>query len=231
MKAALRIGAITIGAALALGTGASAYAASGTSTPSKLDAVKALAAARIQGRLVTLHALSLAVSDSKYLTSTEKVALSTQISSDLTGLTALGTKMSNETTVDAVRADEVAMVDDYRVYVLMAPQTRLTDGLAAESDAAATLQKAYDALKQMIAQKPGGGTTQQQAQLADLQTQIGSAQSAIGENVSVELAIRPSPNESAIEAALAPVRQATKTAHDDLVKARGDAKSLRASLK
>ena len=155
MKAALRIGAAAAGAALALGTAGAAYAASPAADPTstartagadRLAAVKALANARVQGRIATLHALSLAVQDSKFLTSGERGTLAGRIDSDLSGLGALATRMSDETTAAAVRTDEAAMVDDYRVYLLMAPQVRLTDAFAAESDAATTLQKAYVAL-------------------------------------------------------------------------------------
>jgi hypothetical protein len=240
MKAAIRIGAMTAGVALVLGTAGAAYASSATSTgtPSanqagsgRLDAVKTVASARIQGRLATLHALSLAVSDSKYLTSDEKSALDKQIDADVSGLTALASKMAAETTAAAVRADEVSMVDDYRVYLLMAPQTRLTDALAAESDAAATLQKAYTALSDLADKQSGGATATQKSELADLQAQVTAAQSAIAKQVSAELAVQPGPDETAIHNALEPVRNAVKGAHQDLVKARNDAKELRASLK
>jgi hypothetical protein len=247
MKSALRIGAITTGAALLLASSGAAYASAasaasaaptGTSSsaPStagsaRLTAVKAAANARIQGRLATLHALSLAVSDSKYLTSDEKSALTKQINADLSGLTALSSKMSAESTAAAVRADEAVMVDNYRVYVLMAPQTRLTDALAAESDAAATLQKVYTALSDLATKQSGGATPTQQAELADLQAQVTAAQAAIANKVNTELAIQPGPDETAIHTALEPVKGAVKSAHQDLLKARSDAKQLRASLK
>ena len=249
MKAALRIGAVATGAALALGAVGSAYAATpGSSSTASAKATKAaakgkadsahatglaavqkLATARIEGRLSTLHALSLAVGDSKYLTSGEQGTLSKQISSDVSGLTALDSKVAAATTVQDVRADEVAMVDDFRVYLLMAPQVRLTEGLAAESDAAATLQKAYVALSDLLA-KQSGGTATQKSELADLQSQITAAQAAIGDEVASVLAIQPGPNASAIQSALAPAKSAVKTARDDLVKARGDAQALRGSL-
>jgi hypothetical protein len=232
---------VTAGAALALGAGGAAYASSASSTSTsatsnaagsgRLETVKTLANARIQGRLSTLHALSLAVSDSKYLTSDEKSSLGNQINSDLSGLTALATTMQAETTAAAVRADEVAMVDDYRVYLLMAPQTRLTEALAAESDAAATLQKAYTALSGLTAKQTGGATATQQAELADLQAQVNAANAAIANQVTTELAIQPGPNETAIHDALEPVKANVKTARQDLLKARADAKELRASLK
>lgn len=239
MKAALRIGAVAAGAALALGTAGAASAATPAADPTatartagadRLTAVKALANARVQGRIAALHALSLAVQDSKFLTSDEHGTLEGRINADLSGLGALATRMSGESTAAAVRTDEAAMVDDYRVYLLMAPQVRLTDALAAESDAAATLQKAYAALQGMLAGQSGGGTAQQKSELADLQSQITAAQAAIGNEAAAELAIRPGPDESAIKDALAPARSAAKTARDDLVKARDDAKDLRSSL-
>lgn len=232
------------GTAAGSGTGpqsvsmASAADASATSSPAanpgggnRLSTVKALANARIQGRLATLHALSLAVGDSKYLTSDEKSALDKHINADLSGLTALSSKTAAETTVAAVRADETAMVDDYRVYVLMAPQTRLTEALSAESDAAATLQKAYTALSDLADKQAGGPTAQQKSELADLQTQVDAAQQAIANQMAAELAVQPGPDETAIHDALEPVKQAVKTARQDLLKARGDAKELRASLR
>jgi hypothetical protein len=227
MKAALRIGAVATGAALALGSAGSAYAATHTTA---LATAQKLATTRIEGRLNTLHALSLAVEDSKYLTSTEKATLGKQITSDISGLTALNSDVADATTAPAVRTDEVAMVDNYRVYLLMAPQARLTEALAAESDAAATLQKTYVALSDLLTKQSGSGTTKQKSELAGLQSQITAAQAAIGNEVASVLAIQPGPNATAIDSALAPAKSAVKTAHADLLKARSDAKALRASL-
>ena len=248
MKAARRILAVAAGAAITLGAAGAAYADSPAATPTasagtsatgkagsgaaaRLKVEQALANARVQGRISTLHALSLAAQNSKYLTSDERGALDKQITSDLGGLTSLATQMGDATTVSAVRTDESAMVDDYRVYMLMAPQTRLVDALAAETDAATTLQKAESALQQLLVKQPGGGSTQQKSELADLQSQISQAQTAIGSDVATVLAIQPGPDASSIESALAPVRSSVKSARKDLVQARQDAKELRDSLK
>ena len=247
MKAALRIGAVATGAALALGAVGTAYAASpgpnstasaGSGAKSKsgsahavgLAAQQKLATSRIEGRLNTLHALSLAVGDSKYLTSGEQGTLSKQISSDASGLTALKAKVADATTVQEVRADEVAMVDDFRVYLLMVPQVRLTEALAAETDAASTLQKAYVALSDLLGKQTAGGGSAQKSELAGLRSQVIAAQAAIGDEIAVVLAIQPGPNAGAIHSALAPAASAVKTAHADLLTARGDAQALRASL-
>jgi hypothetical protein len=230
MKAALRIGAVAAGAALALGTAGAASAAQSSAASAKLALVKAAADARIKGRLTTLHALALVVQDSKFIPSAERSTLSRQIDSDLAGLATLSTKMASETGAAAVRTDETAMVDDYRVYLLMAPQTRLTEALSAESDAASTLQKAYLALQQLLAGQSGGGSAQQKSELAGLRSETTAAQKAIGDEAAAELAIQPGPDESAIKNALAPARSATETAHQDLLKARDDAAKLRSSF-
>ena len=249
MKAALRIGAVATGAALALGAVGSAYAAtpganstaSATSAgkgkpgsahvgPTGLAAAQKLATARIKGRLDTLHALSLAVEGSKFLTSGEKGTLGKQISSDVSGLTALDSKVAAAKTVQDVRADEVAMVDDFRVYLLMVPQVRLTEALAAESDAAVTLQKAYLALSNLLTKQSSIGTAEQKSDLAGLQSEVIAAQAAIGNEVATVLAIQPGPNASAIHSALAPAASAVKTAQADLLKARDDAEALRGAL-
>jgi hypothetical protein len=226
MKAALRIGAVATGAALAIGSAGSAYAA----TPGATSTAQKLATSRLEGRLNTLHGLSLAVEDSKYLTSTERATLGKQISTDISGLTTLKSNVADATTAPAVRTDEVSMVDNYRVYLLMAPQARLTEALAAESDAAATLQKAYAALSDLLTKQSGGGTANQKSELAGLQSQITAAQAAIGNEVAAVLAIQPGPNATAIDSALAPAKSAVKTARADLLTARSDAKTLRASL-
>ena len=251
MKAALRIGAVTASAALALGAAGSAYAASpggakastsasAKSTKSagrsateqgKLTAAKNLAASSIQSRLSTLHALALAVQDSKFLTPDEKSALGKKISSDISGLTMLQKKVSGATTAAAVNADETAVVDDFRVFLLLVPQVRLTDALAAEADAASTLQKADMALSDLLAKQNNGGTSKEKSELADLHKQIAAAQAAIRDKIAMVLAIRPGPDAKAIETALAPAGAAVKTARTDLLKARDDAMALRSSLK
>jgi hypothetical protein len=196
-----------------------------------LSAAQALATARINGRLATLHALKLAVTDAAHLTGADRSALSTLIDSDLSGLTALHDKIPAETTVAAVRADDTAMVDDYRVYLLVAPKVHLANAFDIEAAAEAALQKVHDALAAKVAAAPGGGTAGEKSQLADLQSQIQAAQQASAGQVSTLLAIQPGADATAIHNALSPLVSAAKTTRKDLLQARADAKQLRAELK
>jgi len=77
----------------------------------------------------------------------------------------------------------------------------------------------------------GGGTSSEQSELADLESQIQAAKQADSGRVATLLAIQPSPDANALHSALSPLVTAARTARKDLVKARSDAKELRAALK
>ena len=238
MKHLPRISALTAGGALALGllaapaaqaAGASSGSTSASAKGTALTVVKSLAAARITGRIATLQALQLAVSDSAKLTSSDKSALSTLLSSDLSGLQALNTKISGETTVAAVRADEVVMVDDYRVYLLVAPKTHLSIVFDDEADVITKLQSVYSALSADLG-KAGGGTSTEQSELADMQSQINAAQTALNGEESTLLAIQPGADASTITGQLQPLRASAKSVRKDLGQAVTDARAVRAAL-
>jgi hypothetical protein len=209
----------------------SAAATSKTAGSGGLDAVKALATSRIDGRLNTLHALQLAVNNASHLTSPDRSALSSLISADISGLTSLRGKVGGETTVSAVRADETTMVNQYRVYLLVAPKVHLTDAFDTEAAAEAELQKVHDKLAARLAKRPGGITAAEQARLTDLETQLQNARQADSGKVATLLAIQPGADADAIHSALSPLVAAAKTARADLNKAREDAKALRGELK
>lgn len=196
----------------------------------RLTAAQTLATARITGRLATLNALKLAVTDTAQLTAPDRTALDSLLDSDISSLTALKDRIATETTVAAVRVDDTAIVDDYRVYMLVAPKVRLTSVFDIETAAEATLQKAHDALAAKVAAAPGGGTAAEHSELADLQSQITAAQQASTGQVATLLAIQPGPDAAAIHAALAPLVSSAKSARQDLLRARTDAQELRAAL-
>lgn len=242
MKTLTRLGVATAAtAALAAGValpaqaqsafGTAATTTSKTSGTTGLDAAKALANSRIDGRLETLHALQLAVANAPHLTSNDRSTLSSLITGDISGLTSLRGKVGSETTVSAVRADETTMVDQYRVYLLVGPKVHLADAFDTEAAAESTLQKVHDKLAARLTKQPGGATAAEQSQLADLQTQLRNAQQAESGKVATLLAIAPGADANAIHDALSPLVTAAKAARADLRKARDDAKALRGELK
>jgi hypothetical protein len=215
---------------LAIGLGAPAQAAS--PAPRTLAAEQAVARARIDGRLHTLAALKTALGAATNLTSGHRTTLAGLIDSDVSGLTALRAKVDGEQAVDAVRADERAMVVNYRIYLLVVPKVRLTIASDVETAAIARLGKVHDALAAAIAkaQSQGKDVTAEQAELTDLANQAAAAQAAIAGKADALLAVAPSADASAMTAAVSPVRQAVRTARQDLRKAVADAHKIRDQL-
>lgn len=206
-------------------------ASSTTASGTVLKTAQTLTTARIDGRLETLHALSLAVNNAKDLTSADRSTLTGLINGDVSSLTSLRDKVAGETTVSAVRTDAQAMVDDYRVYLLVVPKVHLTNVFDIEATVVPTLQKVHDRLAVRVAAAPGGGTVAEKSELADMQTQIQNAQQAEAGQVATLLAIQPSPNADAIHAALKPLVDSAKGARKDLAQAHADAKEVAAALK
>ncbi|MBS2961406.1 hypothetical protein KGA66_00010 [Actinocrinis puniceicyclus] len=236
MKTLTRLGvATTATAVLAAGIALPAQAQSTPAPAARsglgLDAVKALATARIDGRLETLRALQLAVTNAAHLTSADRSALGSLLTSDVSGLTALRGKVAAESAVAAVRADETVMVDQYRVYMLVVPKVHLTDAFDIEAAAVSALRKVHDKLAERVAKQPGGATAAEQAQLADLQTRVQNAEQAESGKTATLLAIQPGADATAIRGAITPLVDAAKSARKDLKQARDDAKKVRAELK
>lgn len=234
MKSFTRLAAATLAASALAASAALPAQAQSVRTAASGTALKeaqTLTTARIDGRLATLNALNLAVNNAAHLATADRSSLSGLIASDVSGLTSLRTKVAAETTVAAVRTDAAAMVDDYRVYMLVVPKVHLTNAFDIESAAAATLQKVHDKLAARVASAPGGGTAAEKAELADMQTQIQAAQQSDAGRVATLLGIQPSPDASALHSALTPLVGDAKDARKDLVKARADAKDVLAALK
>ena len=225
------VAASAFAAAAALPAQAGTTTSGSTASGAGLKAAQTLTTARIDGRLETLHALGLDVGNAKDLASADRSSLSGLINSDVSGLTSLRGKVAAETTVSAVRADAQAMVDDYRVYLLVVPKVHLTNVFDIEAAVVPALQKVHDTLAARVASAPGGGTAAEKSELADMLAQIQAAQQAQAGRVATLLGIAPSPNADALRSALKPLVDDAKGARKDLAQARADAKEVAAALK
>lgn len=230
MKPLRSITAAAVAVSLALVAGP-AYA----DTPkdaAKLDAAKKLVLARIDGRLAALKAHGVTVQNAQHLSSAHKTTLSGLISADESGLGALRTKVTGETTLAAVKDDDQHMVDDFRIYILVGPKVRLTVAADDETAAIGALQKAAAALSKAIAaaKQAGHDTTKAEADLADLNAKVAAATTAVAGQADKLLAIQPGPDANAITTQVKAVREAIRTAGQDLHKAAADAKAARAAL-
>jgi hypothetical protein len=124
------------------------------------------------------------------------------------------------------------MVNDYRIYILVAPKVRLTIALDVEGAAVQRLHQTADTLAAAIAKakQAGKDTTKAEADLADLRGQTDAAGTAIAGKADTLLAIKPGPDAQAIHNQVSPAREAVKTARGDLCKAVADAKAVRTDL-
>ncbi len=230
LRAALGCG--TAALALILGATPAFAAPSPSPLPVRLDAAKQVVTARIDGRLATLRALSTAVDAATHLTPAHKNTISTLIGQDQSGLSSLRTKVAGETTLAGVKADDQSMVDDYRIYLLVAPKVRLTISADLETTAVGQLDTAADTLAAAIASARAAGkdTTRAEADLADMKAQTAAASTAIAGKADTVLAIAPGPDGQAIQNQVSEVRDAVRSARTDLRKALADAKAVKADL-
>ncbi len=194
----------------------------------------ALGNCEINRRYVTLDRLQGAVIVAPFLTSSDRAALENEIGSTRTGLQGLKATIDADTTVDALKMDLPKIATDYRVYLLVVPQVHLTRGSDAESAAANRLTTLAGRLQQLItfAQSQGRDVTAAQAALAAMDTDIHDAQGQLSGLSGKILALTPADwNDNSAAPVLNGARAGEKSAHDELVAARNEAKAVIAALK
>jgi hypothetical protein len=161
------------------------------------------------------------------LNSGDKSALLATESSDASGLTALDATIQADTTFAQAKTDCEKIVNEYRVFVVFEPQVHLV--IAADQIGAASTKIA--SLASQLQQKLGSNTNPVvQAALADLQKQVGAAQTSVTGLSATVLAQTPSGypgNKSTFSSALASI----KSAKSDLEQARADIETIKNAIK
>jgi hypothetical protein len=110
------------------GKGVCAVEAAAAHTSDKVADLRAFGDCEINRRFATLTVLASKVSSSKVLTTSDAAALTAEISSTRSGLTALKATIDAETSIPALKADIVKIAAGFRVYLLVVPQVHLTNG-------------------------------------------------------------------------------------------------------
>lgn len=228
---AAAVGAIIAAGAVALPAQAATSAGSTSDNGAGLTKAKSAVTDGITDRLAALGKLQTALAAYKDVPDAARDTLTSLIASDISGLTALKAKVAGETTEVAVRADGKAMVDDYRVYVLVAPKVHLTHVIDVENAAAARLVKVHDALAGRLAEDPAADTQANKDLLADMTTAIQGADARVDGKDAALLALRPGPDGKALTESVKDVSGAAKDARDDIKKAVADAEKVRDALK
>ncbi|MEY9892276.1 hypothetical protein ABIA31_005951 [Catenulispora sp. MAP5-51] len=232
MSMRTRLSAAAVGAIIAVGAVAlPAQAATTSDNAAGLAKAKAAVTDGITGRLTDLGKMQTALAAYKDVPDAARATLTQLLASDVSGLTALKTKVAGETTEAAVRADGKAMVDDYRVYILVAPKVHLTHAMDVETAAAARLVKVHDELADRLAKDPAADTQANKDLLADMSSAVQAATTRISGQDASLLGLQPGPDGKALTASVKGVSGAAKDARADLKKAITDAKTVRDVLK
>jgi hypothetical protein len=224
-----------VAAALVVGTCAPALASTPTPAPKApltLAGVQTSAKTKIDERLGKLHSAIGKETSAKGVSSSDRATLLGRLNSDVSGLSALETKIAGDTTLAAATADYKTIFTVFRVDAVALPQTRIVS-LAdrAISTAIPRLTKVESKLSALLSGKDASKSTPAlQADLTDMSAKIAAATSALNGVSSEALAVTPSEFNSN-HSVFASARASAKTARTDLKTAVADAKAVRSAIK
>jgi hypothetical protein len=220
------------GTALAATSPAPAVSPAPSHAPQTLAAIKAKAAADIARRLASLSVAINDVTNSTAISAGDKTTLLATLNADVTGLTALGTTIANDTTVQQALADSKTIFTGFRVYALALPQVHFA--AAADTITVTVLPKLTDAQSKLAAllagPDSGKNTPAVQALMANLGNQITAITSETSGLSATVLAYTPAQYD-ANHALLSPARASLAISRDDIRTARSDIATVVADLK
>ena len=229
--------------ALAILVTAIPAAAAATSTKkaakgaAQLTAIISRSDKAIEARLADLQSLSSRIVDMKNLSDTQKTGLTSEIDTQVSGLTSLKAKIDADTDTVTAKADEKSITADYRIYALAIPQGRITASADRIVTIAGILNTIGAKLQARItaAQAAGKDVTAANATLADFAAKMNDALSKAQSAGTSILALVPDKGDAAVaasnKAALTAARADIQTATADVQAARKDTKSLLAAIK
>lgn len=227
-KIAAQLGAAGTGGSSSQGTTAGSH----TCSPTTLAADQAKVQVQLTDRVDQLDKLSGALSGSTWLTASDRTTLTTDLSNELSGIRSLQSTVAGATTCKEVLADARAMVVNYRVFVVMSPQVRLTITADSESGIAGLMARLEGPIQAAIAaaQTAGKNVTGAQAAFTDYKARIAAVQSSTSSMVATILAFTPASYPSCWSTFLSD-RTALQSGHSDLKAADADLHTLIHDLK
>ncbi len=207
-----------------------------TAKQTRVTNLKTKADTEIDRRVKSINDLLTRLGEVKKLSDTEKTSLNATLQDALTKLNDLKTKLDSDTDLTTLQADRKAIMDQYRVYMLLLPQSRIiatADGVDTNAD---LLTGMVTKLQAKILTVPAGtDATAMNASIADMQTQITTAKAKSDSAKSAVAGLVPDGGDKAKSAtntaALKSAKDMLKTAMADLQAARKDASSVRDALK
>ena len=202
-------------------------------TPSVFSQAQQRVEANLAARVTQLNALQSAVNaTSNQLTSGDRQTLQNDITNvELPGIQALQPQAQQATTCAQLFKVAHPMVFNFRVYVVMTPQTHLTIVADDETYVEGQLANLEPVIAQAIqnAQAHGKDVTAAQAAFTDLKSQVSAAQSATAGQAAQVLAQTPAGYPGNWPVFLT-ARADLVSAHTDLHSAYADAQKIRVDL-
>jgi hypothetical protein len=143
-------------------------------SPTALSKVRATVDGALTKRVSEINSLIATVGAATNLAASDRAALSTDLGRDRSGIGTLLQSVSTEPACASVLADGRAMVSDYRVFVVMAPQVHLTIVADSETAIAAQLKAAEPGIENAIsrARSAGKDVAAADSALASLQAEV-----------------------------------------------------------
>jgi len=200
----------------------------GASPATVLAAIQARGASAISERETQLQKLGTALTANPGCDTSQTVA--GIVSADEPALTALGQQLAADTAVPQAKTDFAAIFQNYRVYLLVTPQVKVTVACGAIQKADATLTTVEQKLTTRVQQAAtkGADMTSAEASLSDMTTQLSNATTEANDAYSAISGLVPDKGVQSVEQSNA---QALQTAKGDLVTAKGDLKAALADAK
>ena len=238
--------ALVVAAGLTAGLALPATAASSATKPTAsaaasdaasrtLDELKSTGAAAIAQRQAQLTKLSGRLSAAPACDAGGKIA--GVIAADGPALTQVGSKLAADTTLVDAKNDFQSIFDDYRIYLVVTPQTYAAAACGRIQRATATLTDDQAKLTSRVDTAAAGGAdmTAAKASLADMAAKIDDAKSNGDQAAAALAALAPDHGDKGViasnAAAVDAARVQLETARTDLTTATNDARSVVAALK
>jgi hypothetical protein len=192
-----------------------------------LAATQKAASAAVSARLTVLDGHTSAVNTDTTMTASDRSTLLSLYAKDTSGLTSLKQTINAATDCATAKTETQRIVTDYRIYVLVGPQTHLTEAVDAGLAGIVKMTSLEPVLKVTIAQAKAAGKNVTAAQSAynDLLVQLPAASTALASGSGPVLALTPA-GYPANKTTLQTTRSAVQTAGRALAKAVQDAETV-----
>jgi hypothetical protein len=191
----------------------------------------------ITARIADLNKLNTRVQDMKNVSAAEKSAITTQVQTNITGLTALKAKLDADTVLATTRTDYDSIYGSFRIYALVIPQGYLLASADRITTIGQLMTDLGTKLQARIAadQAAGKNVSALTAAYTDLQAKIAAATAQVSVIKNGIMTLAPDQGNKTTaasnHAALVTARANVKSADTSFVAARADIKTILAGLK